>query len=52
MEDSTESTLQLLLDFPGNNDMSFLGHADCYYPDFSAASLFDSPSQEQKGSFV
>lgn len=49
MEDSTESTLQLLLDFPGNNDMSFLGHTDCYslYPDFSAASLFDSPSQEQ-----
>lgn len=28
LEDSSESTLQLLLDFPNNNDMSFLGHCD------------------------
>ncbi|PIM99959.1 Transcription factor, Myb superfamily [Handroanthus impetiginosus] len=34
MEDSSDSALQLLLDFPGNNDMSFLGQPDCYslYP--------------------
>lgn len=34
MEDSSESALQLLLDFPSNNDMSFLGHSDSYslYP--------------------
>ncbi|KZV57638.1 myb-related protein Zm38-like [Dorcoceras hygrometricum] len=33
-EDSSESALQLLLDFPSNNDMSFLEHADNYnlYP--------------------
>ncbi|PHT74496.1 Protein ODORANT1 [Capsicum annuum] len=33
-EDSSESALQLLLDFPSNNDMSFLGHSDSYslYP--------------------
>nr|AYE54706.1 MIXTA3 [Torenia fournieri]BAK53863.1 MYB transcription factor MIXTA-like protein [Torenia fournieri] len=30
MEDSSESTLQLLLDFPGNNDMSFLESTECY----------------------
>jgi myb proto-oncogene protein len=30
-EDSTDSTLQLLLDFPINNDMSFLeGNIDSY----------------------
>lgn len=29
-EDSSESALQLLLDFPSNNDMSFLGHGDSY----------------------
>ncbi|CAA2992644.1 transcription factor MYB41-like [Olea europaea var. sylvestris] len=28
LEDSTESALQLLLDFPSNNDMSFLGHTN------------------------
>ncbi|PIN09803.1 Transcription factor, Myb superfamily [Handroanthus impetiginosus] len=35
-EESSESTLQLLLDFPSNNDMSFLEHNDCYglYPGF------------------
>lgn len=34
MEDSSESALQLLLDFPSNNDMSFLEHSDSYslYP--------------------
>ncbi|KAJ8573223.1 hypothetical protein K7X08_009734 [Anisodus acutangulus] len=34
MEDSSESALQLLLDFPSYNDMSFLGHNDSYslYP--------------------
>ncbi|KAL7125806.1 hypothetical protein ABFS83_14G141000 [Erythranthe nasuta] len=32
MDDSSESSsLQLLLDFPSNNDMSFLGLPDCYY---------------------
>lgn len=30
LEDSSESTLKLLLDFPCNNDMSFLGHSDHY----------------------
>ncbi|XP_042018324.1 transcription factor MYB17-like [Salvia splendens] len=29
-EDSSESALQLLLDFPANNDMSFLSQPDCY----------------------
>ncbi|KAF3664609.1 putative triose phosphate/phosphate translocator TPT, chloroplastic-like [Capsicum annuum] len=29
-EDSSESALQILLDFPSNNDMSFLGHSDSY----------------------
>lgn len=29
-DSSSESALQLLLDFPGNNDMSFLGQPDCY----------------------
>ncbi|KAF3654284.1 hypothetical protein FXO38_15205 [Capsicum annuum] len=29
-EDSSESELQILLDFPSNNDMSFLGHSDSY----------------------
>ncbi|CAI9765234.1 unnamed protein product [Fraxinus pennsylvanica] len=28
LEDSSESALQLLLDFPNNNDMSFLGHTN------------------------
>lgn len=35
LEDSSETALQLLLDFPGSNDMSFLeGHTDDYdiYP--------------------
>ncbi|CAH9128013.1 unnamed protein product [Cuscuta epithymum] len=34
LEDSSESALQLLLDFPTFNDMSFLGHTDTYdvYP--------------------
>ncbi|KAL3517145.1 hypothetical protein ACH5RR_024047 [Cinchona calisaya] len=30
LEDSSESTLQLLLDFPGTNDMSFLENTDNY----------------------
>ncbi|XP_027161867.1 transcription factor MYB41 isoform X1 [Coffea eugenioides] len=30
LEDSSESTLQLLLDFPGTNDMSFLATTDDY----------------------
>ncbi|CAI9101785.1 OLC1v1039197C1 [Oldenlandia corymbosa var. corymbosa] len=30
LEDSSELTLQLLLDFPGSNDMSFLGNTDNY----------------------
>lgn len=30
-EDSSESTLKLLLDFPSNNDMSFLGHSADHY---------------------
>lgn len=40
MEDSSESALQLLLDFPSNNDMSFLGHSDSYslYPFLSESS--------------
>nr|AGN52097.1 MYB-related transcription factor [Salvia miltiorrhiza]AGN52207.1 MYB-related transcription factor [Salvia miltiorrhiza] len=29
-EDSSESALQLLLDFPTNNDMSFLSQPDCF----------------------
>ena len=29
-EDSSESALQLLLDFPTNNDMSFLSQPDFY----------------------
>ncbi|KAL0428896.1 UNVERIFIED_CONTAM: Transcription factor [Sesamum radiatum] len=44
LEDSSESTLQLLLDFPSNNnDMSFLGQTDCYslYPGIYTESLFD-----------
>ncbi|KAL2511414.1 myb domain protein [Abeliophyllum distichum] len=34
MEDSSESALQLLLDFPSSSDMSFLEHSDSYslYP--------------------
>ncbi|XP_073150205.1 transcription factor MYB17-like [Henckelia pumila] len=34
LEDSSESALQLLLDFPSNNDMSFLENTDSYnlYP--------------------
>ncbi|KAL0464774.1 UNVERIFIED_CONTAM: Transcription factor [Sesamum latifolium] len=43
-EDSSESTLQLLLDFPSNNnDMSFLGQTDCYslYPGIYTDSHFD-----------
>ncbi|MCD9561408.1 Transcription factor myb17 [Datura stramonium] len=41
LEDSSESALQLLLDFPSNNDMSFLGHSDSYslYPFLSESSL-------------
>lgn len=31
LEDSSESTLKLLLDFPSNNDMSFLGHSADHY---------------------
>ncbi|KAL2251734.1 UNVERIFIED_CONTAM: Transcription factor MYB17 [Sesamum indicum] len=31
MEDSSESELQLLLNFPSNDDMSLLGQTDCYY---------------------
>ncbi|KAK4418654.1 Transcription factor [Sesamum alatum] len=45
LEDSSESTLQLLLDFPSNNnDMSFLGQTDCYSlypPGIYADSHFD-----------
>ncbi|XP_057780654.1 transcription factor MYB17-like [Salvia miltiorrhiza] len=53
-EDSSESTLQLLLDLPNNNDMSFLGVPDCYtlYPDFSTDSLFHSSPQEHRDGFV
>lgn len=29
-EEESESALQLLLDFPHSNDMSFLGQTDCY----------------------
>lgn len=41
MEDSSESALQLLLDFSSNNDMSFLGQCDSYsfYPFLSESSL-------------
>ncbi|KAL7258914.1 hypothetical protein ACSBR1_004925 [Camellia fascicularis] len=31
LEDSSDTALQLLLDFPGNNDMSFLEHDDDNY---------------------
>ncbi|KAK4382106.1 Transcription factor [Sesamum angolense] len=31
MEDSSESELQLLLNFPSNDDMSLLGQTDCCY---------------------
>lgn len=46
LEDSSESALQLLFDFPCNNDMSFLGHTDFYslYP-------FDH-TEEGKGGFL
>ncbi|MCD9559276.1 Transcription factor [Datura stramonium] len=30
LEEDSESALQRLLDFPDNNDMSFLGHRDTY----------------------
>lgn len=50
-EDSSESTLQLLLDFPNNNDMSFLGNAD-WYPDFSSDSLFNSSPKEHEDGVV
>ncbi|KAI3449181.1 hypothetical protein Pfo_005846 [Paulownia fortunei] len=45
MEDSSESALQLLLDFPTNNDMSFLGQPDCYglYPAIFTESSFNLP---------
>ncbi|XP_009794055.1 transcription factor MYB17-like [Nicotiana tabacum] len=41
LEDSSESALQLLLDFPSNNDLSFLGHSDScsMYPFLSESSL-------------
>lgn len=42
LEDSSDTTLQLLLDFPENNDMSFLGQIDDY-PTFSAILGDSSP---------
>ncbi|KAK4371905.1 hypothetical protein RND71_007289 [Anisodus tanguticus] len=53
MEDSSESALQLLFDFPGNNDMSFLGHSDSYslYP-FLSESLLICPKAEYAGCFL
>ncbi|KAJ8565352.1 hypothetical protein K7X08_007928 [Anisodus acutangulus] len=50
MEDSSESALQLLFDFPGNNDMSFLGHSDSYslYPFLSESTLI-CPKAEYAG---
>lgn len=53
-EDSSESTLQLLLDFPSDNDMSFLGNSDdcynsLYYPPaLCAETSVDCSSEEQK----
>ncbi|XP_051132364.1 transcription factor MYB17 [Andrographis paniculata] len=42
-DSSSESALQLLLDFPCNNDMSFLGQPDCFssYPDMFPQSHFN-----------
>ncbi|VFQ76395.1 unnamed protein product [Cuscuta campestris] len=48
LEDSSESALQLLLDYPTYNDMSFLGHTDTYslYPTFLTESSFNcSPAE-------
>ncbi|KAK4476576.1 hypothetical protein RD792_015733 [Penstemon davidsonii] len=52
LEDSSESALQLLLDFPSNNDMSFLGHSDCYslYPVIFESSFHCS--SEHKSGFL
>lgn len=48
LEDSSESALQLLLDFPTYNDMSFLGHTDTYsiYPAFLTESTLNCSSAE------
>ncbi|XP_059312681.1 transcription factor MYB17-like [Lycium ferocissimum] len=53
MEDSSESALQLLLDFPTNNDMSFLGHSDSYslHPLLGESSLI-CPKTEYAGCFL
>ncbi|KAI3444573.1 hypothetical protein Pfo_001238 [Paulownia fortunei] len=54
LEDSSESTLQLLLDFPSNNDMSFLGHSDYYslYPGLYTESSFNCSFEAQKGGYL
>lgn len=52
LEDSSESALQLLLDFPSNNDLSFLGQSDTYslYPEFLSESSFKcSPAEHELG---
>ncbi|CAN4097411.1 unnamed protein product [Withania somnifera] len=54
LEDSSESALQLLLDFPSNNDMSFLGHSDIYslYPGFLSESSLKCSSAEHEVGFL
>lgn len=54
LEDSSESALQLLLDFPSNNDMSFLGHSDTYslYPGFLSESSLKCCSAEHEVGFL
>nr|XP_004240108.1 transcription factor MYB41-like [Solanum lycopersicum] len=54
LEDSSESALQLLLDFPSNNDMSFLGHSDTYslYPEFLSESSFKCSSAQHEVGFL
>ncbi|KAK4373085.1 hypothetical protein RND71_008469 [Anisodus tanguticus] len=54
LEDSSESVLQLLLDFPSNNDMSFLRHNDTYnmYPSFLSESSFNYSSEEYDAGFL
>ncbi|GFZ06873.1 myb domain protein 17 [Actinidia rufa] len=43
LEDSSDTALQLLLDFPANNDMSFLEHDDSHtlFPSISTESSFN-----------
>ncbi|MCD7460478.1 Transcription factor myb17 [Datura stramonium] len=54
LEDSSESALQLLLDFPSNNDMSFLGHSDTYslYRGFLSESSLNCSSAEYEVGFL